>query len=215
MKIEEIKSAAVDGNIDELYELIQGESPSDSEREQLKEIALQHVETNPEVAVAVTLGTDTEFGTKIYQSLLSNNHVTALDAMCYGEIPGFDTPVENVLLLIAENCSPEVWDWVIEKHKDIDYVDEEVIKLIGEAALVAAEKNPSLKEKLKTSSWDWKMTDGREVLGNGVGQVGAIYSNSDSFKRIVEAYQPCLDDCVVAAAESGRIDNIEVLLEWR
>ena len=93
MNIAEIQSAANESNIDKIYELIEGPSPSDSEREQLQEIALQHVAASPEVAVAVTLGTSEEFGRQIYKTLLINNQAAAVMAMSDGEIPGYDIPV--------------------------------------------------------------------------------------------------------------------------
>jgi hypothetical protein len=214
MNITEIQSAANEGNIDKIYELIEGPSPCDSEREQLQEIALQHVVASPEVAVAVTLGTSEEFGRQIYKTLLINNQAAAVMAMSDGEIPGYDIPVEDVLLLIAEHCSTEIWDWTIKKYTDMnDCLEEEgVVKLIGEAALVAAEKNPALFEKLKKSKWEWVIEESSEEQRGGVGVIAAIYSTAASFKKIMDFYQPYLDDCAVAAAENGRIDNLEVLL---
>ena len=210
MNITEIQSAANEGNIDKIYELIEAASPSDSEREQLQEIALQHVEANPEVAVAVTLGTSEEFGREIYKTLLKNNQAAAVRAMSDGEIPGCDIPLEDVLLLIAEHCSPEIWDWVMEGAVFNGQLESEIAELIGAAAVVAAEKNPPLYEKLKSASWAWEKHDGNEVDG-GVGVLAALHSTNDDFKKLIAYYQPNLAECAVAAAETGRIDNLEVL----
>lgn len=210
MNITDIKSAAREGNIDKIYELIESESPSDSEREQLKEIATQHLESNPEVAVAITLGTDEEFGRGIYESLLQKNQVAALKAMRDGEIPGSDTPLEDDLMTIAEHCSPEVWDWAIAEASFMDQLEEPLAEVIGAAAVVAAEKNPALFEKLKNAAWTWQKPDGNEGYG-GVGVLGAIHSEPLTFQKLIAAYQPVLADCAVAAAEKGRIDNLEVL----
>ena len=207
MNITEIQSAANEGNIDKIYELIEAASPSDSEREQLQEIALQHVEANPEVAVAVTLGTSEEFGREIYKTLLKNNQAAAVRAMSDGEIPGYDIPVEDVLLLIAEHCSPEIWD---SATNWTDQLENSIAELIGAAAAVAAEKNPPLYEELKAASWTWEKLDGNEGFG-GVGVLAAIHSTPEDFKKVISAYQPYLPECAVAAAEAGRIDNLEVL----
>jgi hypothetical protein len=213
MNISEIQLAANEGNIDKIYELIEGPSPSDSEREQLQKIVLQHVAASPEVAVAVTLGTSEEFGRQIYKTLLINNQAAAVMAMSNGGIPGYDIPVEDVLLLIAEHCSTEIWDWTIKKYTDMnDCLEEEgVVKLIGEAALVAAEKNPALFEMLKKSKWEWEIEESSEVERGGVGVIAAIYSNTASFKKVMDYYQPDLDPCAAAAAKSGRIDNLEII----
>jgi hypothetical protein len=210
MNIEEIKTAATAGDIDKIYQLIESESPSDSEREQLKEIANHHIDSNPEVAVAMTLGTDEEFGRGIYESLLKKNQVAALKAMRDGEIPGSDTPFEDDLLTIAEHCSPEVWDWVIAEASFMDQLEEPLAEVIGAAAVVAAEKNPALFEKLKTAAWTWEKLDGNEGYG-GVGVLGALHSEPATFQKLIAAYQPYLGECAVAAAEKGRIDNLEVL----
>jgi len=210
MKIEEIKSAASENNIDKIFELIGACSPNDKEREQLQAIALQYVEANPEVAVAVTLGTSEEFGREIYKTLLINNQDAAVWAMIDDMIPGYDIPVEDVLLLIAEHSSPEIWDWTIERATFGSYVEEWVIRLIAEAAIVAAEKNPLLFEKLKKTVWEWE-NDVRDDQRGGVGEIAAMYSNAVSFKKVMDYYQPDLDHCAVAAAESGRIDNLEVI----
>lgn len=207
MNIPEIQSAANEGNIDKIYELIEAASPSDSEREQLQEIALQHVEANPEVAVAVTLGTSEEFGRELYKTLLKNNQAAAVRTMSDGEIPGYDIPVEDVLLLIAEHCSPEIWN---SATNWTDQLEDSIAELIGAAAAVAAEKNPPLYEELKAASWTWEKLDGNEGSG-GVGVLAAIHSTPEDFKKVISAYQPYLPECAVAAAEAGRIDNLEVL----
>ncbi len=206
MNITEIQSAANEGNIDKIYELIEAASPSDSEREQLQEIALQHVEANPEVAVAVTLGTSEEFGREIYKTLLKNNQAAAVMAMSDGEIPGYDIPAQEILLLIAERCSPDIWDYTLKWER----IENNIAELIGAAAVVAAEKNPPLYEKLKSASWVWEKEDGEEVHG-GVGVLAAIHSTREDFKKVLAAYQPYLPKCAVAAAEAGRGDNLEVL----
>lgn len=210
MNIEEIKTAAAAGDIDKIYQLIESESPSDSERKQLKEIATQHIDTNPEVAVAITLGTDEEFGREIYKSLLKKNQVTALKAMRDGEIPGSDAPFEEDLLMIAEHSSPEVWDWAISEACFMDQLENPLAEVIGDAAVVAAEKNPPLFEKLKSASWKWEKPDGNEASG-GVCVLGALHSDPEVFQKLIAAYNPELSECAVAAAEKGRIDNLEVL----
>jgi len=212
MNISEIQLAANEGNIDKIYELIEAASPSDSEREQLQEIALQHVAASPEVAVAVTLGTSEKFGRQIYKTLLINNQAAAVRAMSDDMIPGYDIPVEDVLLLIAEHCSPEIWEWTVERGTAFGpYVEEGVIRLIAEAAIVAAEKNPLLFEKLNENQWEWEIEESGEVERGGVGVIAAIYSNTASFKKVMDYYQPDLDPCAAAAAKSGRIDNLEVI----
>ena len=211
MNIAEIQLAANEGNIDKIYELIEAASPSDSEREQLQDIALQHVAASPKVAVAVTLGTSEEFGREIYKTLLINNHADAIRAMRDDWIPGYDIPVEDVLLLIAEHSSQDIWDWTIERCTSGNEVDEVVIRLIAQAAIVAAEKNPLLFENLKEIEWEWVVKKSGEDQRGGVGVIAAIYSDAASFKTIMDYYEPCLDSCAVAAAESGRIDNLEVI----
>jgi hypothetical protein len=222
VNIEEIKTAATTGDIDKIYQLIESESPTDTEREQLKEIATQHIDTNPEVAVAITLGTDEEFGRKIYERLLLNNQVDALRVMSDGEIPGYDTPLEDVLLLIAEHSSAEVWEYLVSSI----IMEEAIAKLIGKAAVVAAEKNSALYEHIKASdfAYQWDGFNLQDYLSwptlreaNGadwMGAVGAIYADPEVFKKLIEAYQPYLPQCAVAAAESGRIDNLEALADF-
>jgi hypothetical protein len=160
----------------------------------------------------VTLGTSEEFGREIYKTLLINNQAAAVRAMSDDMIPGYDIPVEDVLLLIAEHCSPEIWDWTVERGITFgSYVDEGVIRLIAEAAIVAAEKNPLLFEKMKKTEWEWENAVSTEETRGGVGVIAAIYSNAESFKKVMDYYQPDLDPCAAAAAKSGRIDNLEVI----
>ena len=105
-------------------------------------------------------------------------------------------------------------------------MEETIAKLIGKAAVVAAEKNSALYEHIKASDfayqWDgfnlqdylsWPTL--REAIGaDWMGAVGAIYADPEVFKKLIEAYQPYLPQCAVAAAESGRIDNLEALADF-
>jgi hypothetical protein len=88
MNISELQAAANDGDIDKIYGMLDADSPTDAERKQLEEIALQQIDVNPEVSVAVTLGTSEEFGREIYLKLLLKDQFSALKSMREGEIPG-------------------------------------------------------------------------------------------------------------------------------
>jgi hypothetical protein len=126
-------------------------------------------------------------------------------------IPGYDIPVEDVLLLIAEHSSQEIWDWTFERGTWLNPVDELVIRLIPQAAIVAAEKNPLLFEKLKETEWEFLVEEIGDDQCGDVGVIAAIYSDAASFKKILDYYHSCLDRCAVAAAKCGRIDNLEVI----
>jgi hypothetical protein len=210
MNIAEVKLAANEGNIDRIYELINQTTPTDSEREQLQSIALNHIDKNPEVAVAASFGTSEEFGRKIYEMLLMKNQIAALKEMKEREIPGSDTPLGDDLVLIAEHCSTEVWDWAVEEDSFMNQIGS-IAYEIGAAAVIAAEKNPELYAKLKGAHWTWEKPDGEG--SGGVGELAAIHSDPEVFRKIIQLYQPYLGYCAVAAAENGRRDNLEVLAD--
>ena len=207
MNISELQAAANNGDIDKIYGMLDADLPTDAERKRLEEIALQQIDVNPEVSVAVTLGTSEEFGREIYLKLLLKDQFSALKSMREGEIPGADTPFSEDLLMIAENCSPEIWGWATEGYGRLE---QEIAQLIGDAALIAAEKNPKLYENLKSAEWKWDKADGNDMTG-GVCILAAIHSKPEVFEKILGAYDASQADCAVAAAENGRHDNLEVL----
>ena len=178
MNISELQAAANDGDIDKIYGMLDADSPTDAERKQLEEIALQQIDVNPEVSVAVTLGTSEEFGREIYLKLLLKDQFSALKSMREGEIPGADTPFSEDLLMIAEKCSPEIWGWATEGYGRLE---QEIAQLIGDAALIAAEKNPKLYENLKSAEWKWDKADGNDMTG-GVCILAAIHSKPEGRK---------------------------------
>jgi hypothetical protein len=179
MNISELQAAANDGDIDKIYGMLDADSPTDAERKQLEEIALQQIDVNPEVSVAVTLGTSEEFGREIYLKLLLKDQFSALKSMSEGEIPGADTPFSEDLLMIAEKCSPEIWGWATEGYGRLE---QEIAQLIGDAALIAAEKNPKLYENLKSAEWEWDKADGNDMTG-GVCILAAIHSKPEVFSH--------------------------------
>jgi hypothetical protein len=212
MNIDEIKNALNEGNVDAIYDIIDSHSPTDEEREQLGQIALEGLKAQPEAAVAVALGGTEEYGRKIYLELLLTGSMPALEAMVDGEIPGSDTPIEEDLLKIAEKAPTDSWDWALRKKLDFltDQLPFEIASLIGEAAAIAAEKNPELFEKLKSAEFKWERSDGNEMSG-GVCTLAAIHSKAEVFAKVLDAYDAVLADCAVAAAENGRHENLEVI----
>jgi hypothetical protein len=212
MNIDEIKKALNEGNVDAIYDIIDSQSPTDEEREQLGQIALEGLKTQPEAAVAVALGATEEYGRKVYLELLLTGSIPALEAMVDGEIPGSDAPIEEDFLQIAEKAPTESWDWAISKTLDFlsGQLPSEIACLVGDAAALAAEKNPALFEKLKTADFKWEKSDGNEMSG-GVCILAAIHSKAEGFAKVLDAYDAVLADCAVAAAENGRHDNLEVL----
>jgi hypothetical protein len=212
MNIDEIKKALNEGNVDAIYDIIDSHFPTDEEREQLGQIALEGLKTQPEAAVAVALGATEEYGRKVYLELLLTGSMPALEAMVDGEIPGSDTPIEEDFLLIAEKAPTDSWDWALRKKLDFltNQLPSEIACLVGEAAAIAAEKNPALFEKLKTADFKWEKSDGNEISG-GVGILAAIHSKAEVFSKVLDAYDAVLADCAVAAAENGRHENLEVI----
>lgn len=212
MKIDEIKQALNEGNVDAIYEILDPYSPTDEERELLGKIALEGLNEQPEAAAAVAMWTTEDFGRKIYLELLLSGSMPALESMVDAEIPGSDTPIEEDFLIIAEKAPTEAWDWAIRKKSDFltNQLPPEITSLIGEAAAIGAEKNPELFEKLKSSDFKWEKPDGNEMTG-GVCILAAIHSKPYIFEKVIEAYKADLADCAVAAAENGRHDVLEII----